>query len=705
VDLNFVSQNQMELELGFKADYASVSLKADLASPVLTGAPSLPTGTIGVTQSAADNTTALATTAFVQTNLSSYLTTATATSTYAPLASPTLTGVPVAPTATAGTSTTQIATTAFVTTSQANFVSWNQLEYELGFKSEVGHIHSEYALQASPTALSGAWDFSAAATVSVATASLGDNDTSAASTAFVQSALGNPNSTRPSCSLWHSATQSIPNATDTALLFDSEINDNDSMHSTTTNTSRITAQTPGTYTFFASVEFAGNATGYRQITLIKNGTDYLAMDNRLANAAVVTRCTIGVSVTLNAGDYVEVWAYQTSTAALNVSLSTATFPYSRAFNATWTGGTGTAAWGNASVSLTAPLISGAAQVVTAVETAIDNWQTETYDISGMHDGVTNPGRITISTPGLYEFAMRVFFAGIATTGFARVALRKNGTTTIAYGNNVPWNNSSAVGTSPDLTFQVAAVAGDYFDVLVFQNTGATRVWDGTISYFQATRVGYQVIPDFTGYVTQNQMEYELGFKSEVGHIHVDKADLASPTFTGIPAAPTAAAATNTTQIATTAFVTTADNLKADLASPTFTGTPAAPTAARTTNTTQLATTAFASQSSIALTAPSLGSGWAAYGFGFRDPYYAKSVSGVVSVGGMMASASVSTNSAFTLPASCCPSATLIFSCIATIAGTTQQTRVDITSGGVVTTTLAGSTVVQWLSLSGIEFQV
>ena len=36
-----------------------------------------------------------------------------------------------------------------------------------------------------------------------------------------------------------------------------------------------------------------------------------------------------------------------------------------------------------------------------------------------------------------------------------------------------------------------------------------------------------------------------------------KANLASPTFTGTPAAPTASAGTNTTQIATTAFVTTA----------------------------------------------------------------------------------------------------------------------------------------------------
>jgi hypothetical protein len=44
-----------------------------------------------------------------------------------------------------------------------------------------------------------------------------------------------------------------------------------------------------------------------------------------------------------------------------------------------------------------------------------------------------------------------------------------------------------------------------------------------------------------------------------------KADLAGPTFTGVPAAPTAAAGTNTTQVATTAFVKTAvDNYDAAL---------------------------------------------------------------------------------------------------------------------------------------------
>ena len=77
-----------------------------------------------------------------------------------------------------------------------------------------------------------------------------------------------------------------------------------------------------------------------------------------------------------------------------------------------------------------------------------------------------------------------------------------------------------------------------------------------------------------------------------------KANIASPTLTGVPSAPTATANTSTTQLATTAFVTTADNLKANLASPTFTGTPTLPTGTIATtqtagnNTTAVATTAF-----------------------------------------------------------------------------------------------------------------
>jgi hypothetical protein len=77
---------------------------APLASPAFTGTPSLPTGTTGVTQTAGNSTTALATTAFVT----------TADNLKAPLASPVFTGDAQAVTPTAGDNDTSIATTAFV---------------------------------------------------------------------------------------------------------------------------------------------------------------------------------------------------------------------------------------------------------------------------------------------------------------------------------------------------------------------------------------------------------------------------------------------------------------------------------------------------------------------------------------------------------------------------------------------------------------
>jgi hypothetical protein len=146
-------------------------------------------------------------------------------------------------------------------------------------------------------------------------------------------------------------------------------------------------------------------------------------------------------------------------------------------------------------------------------------------------------------------------------------------------------------------------------------------------------------------------EIDNEFNSIAGAIS-SKADIASPTFTGTPAAPLATEGSNTTQIATTAYVTAERASTATLsnktltsptltspvlgtpasgtltnctglpivngttgtlsvarggtgtttatgtgsvvlsASPTFTGTPAAPTASLGTNTTQLATTAF-----------------------------------------------------------------------------------------------------------------
>jgi hypothetical protein len=59
-----------EIDTEFNNIATAISTKADLVSPTFTGTPTLPTGTIGVTQSTGNSSTALATTAFVQAALS-----------------------------------------------------------------------------------------------------------------------------------------------------------------------------------------------------------------------------------------------------------------------------------------------------------------------------------------------------------------------------------------------------------------------------------------------------------------------------------------------------------------------------------------------------------------------------------------------------------------------------------------------------------
>jgi hypothetical protein len=84
-----------------------------------------------------------------------------------------------------------------------------------------------------------------------------------------------------------------------------------------------------------------------------------------------------------------------------------------------------------------------------------------------------------------------------------------------------------------------------------------------------------------------------------------KADLngsASEAFS----ATTASADTNTTQVATTAYVQTEIGSLAPKASPALTGTPTAPTAATSTDTTQIATTAFVQANTPAASSSTLG---------------------------------------------------------------------------------------------------
>lgn len=121
--------------------------------------------------------------------------------------------------------------------------------------------------------------------------------------------------------LYHSGTQSIANATDTPVAFDSEISDPLLCHDPAVNT-RITvpAGEGGTWLFTAYVEFAASATGQRKILLKFKGSQ--EMDATQVDAAAGSNATKLSATTLTAlvpGDYLEVWVSQNSGGALNLA--------------------------------------------------------------------------------------------------------------------------------------------------------------------------------------------------------------------------------------------------------------------------------------------------------------------------------------------------------------------------------------------------
>lgn len=135
----------------------------------------------------------------------------------------------------------------------------------------------------------------------------------------------------------------------------------------------------------------------------------------------------------------------------------------------------------------------------------------------------------------------VWFEGMSPTNLPTNAKRLN----VSTGRFEKWNGSAWVDAVATFTFPAVSVAG------TLSVTGAAT-FSSTVAV---------ATPTVNGHATT---------KLYVDTANALKANLASPTFTGIPAAPTAAVDTNTTQLATTAFVIGQGYAK--LASPTFTGT-------------------------------------------------------------------------------------------------------------------------------------
>ena len=118
--------------------------------------------------------------------------------------------------------------------------------------------------------------------------------------------------------VFNSANISITNNSESTTTFDSERFDTDSIHSTVSNTGRLTATTAGRYQITGQIEWADGTTGRRQISIRLNGTTYISINESPAAGAGTPSQVVTTLWNMATNDYVELRVFQNSGGALNV---------------------------------------------------------------------------------------------------------------------------------------------------------------------------------------------------------------------------------------------------------------------------------------------------------------------------------------------------------------------------------------------------
>jgi hypothetical protein len=128
--------------------------------------------------------------------------------------------------------------------------------------------------------------------------------------------------------MWYRGTaQSIPDATNTTLLVDTQQHLNNDASDISFSAGVITINTTGVYMIMAGIGWATNATGYRLIYIMTDGST--SSTNRHAGSRVLPNSSaeqsVATTLRLTATRTVEINVYQTSGGNLNTIAGTRDF--------------------------------------------------------------------------------------------------------------------------------------------------------------------------------------------------------------------------------------------------------------------------------------------------------------------------------------------------------------------------------------------
>jgi hypothetical protein len=453
--------------------------------------------------------------------------------------SPAFTGVPTAPTATTGTNTTQIATTAFV----------QNIKLSPAFTG----------VPTAPTATTGTNTTQVATTAFVQneksspvftgtpaapTASVGTNNTQIATTAFVQL-----NKDSPAFTGTPTAPTAAANVANTQIATTAFVQTKiGALGTMSVQDAGAVAITGGTITGLSSaIPLASGGTGANTAADARTNLGLGTMATQSASNVQITGGSIfGLtsSVPLASGG-----TGANTAAGARTNLGLGSMATQNSFEVSITGGS----------ILNSSFFNGTVTGLINPLAVVDGGTGATNVVGARQNlGLASGATTTVGTMAVQN-ASAVAITGGTITGIAPIAVAAGGT-----------GASTASGARDNLG--ITSVFNS-LGTMSSQNANTVTITGGTI-----TGVVMAVTAGGTGATNAAAARTNLGLV-----IGTDVAPVASPAFTGIPVAPTAAVGTATTQLATTAFVTN---------SPQFAGVPVAPTAAVGTNTTQLATTAF-----------------------------------------------------------------------------------------------------------------
>ena len=134
------------------------------------------------------------------------------------------------------------------------------------------------------------------------------------------------------------ANQSLSNVTITSISFDgTDILDTNGFHDPSSNNTRMTIPSgyAGKYEISATLEFASNTTGGREVYIRKNGSTDLQVIQTDAEGSI--SMSISGTYSLAVGDYVEIRAYQSSGGSLDVWASNSGYTNCSSFQITYLG--------------------------------------------------------------------------------------------------------------------------------------------------------------------------------------------------------------------------------------------------------------------------------------------------------------------------------------------------------------------------------